>query len=100
MNSTSGSLKKSKGNQKILRDKWQWKYNTPKPMGHSKSSSEGEVYRKTILSHAIRKISVNNLTSHLKQLEKEELWYYVIVSWYYVIVYHDAMILYEWKTIE
>ena len=26
------------GNQVIPQDKWQWKHNNPKPMGHSKSS--------------------------------------------------------------
>ena len=44
-------------NQKILRDKWQWKYNNPKPTGHSKSSSESEVYSNTILSQETRKSS-------------------------------------------
>ena len=52
-------------NQKILRDKWQWRYNNPKPMGHSKSSSEVEVYSNTILSQETRKSSNKypNLTS-------------------------------------
>ena len=41
-------------------------------MGCSKSSSKGEVYSNTILPQETRKISNNNLTLHLKQLEKEE----------------------------
>ena len=40
-------------------------------MGHSKSNSKREVYSNTILSQETRKIS-NNLSLHLKQLEKEE----------------------------
>ena len=28
-----------RGNLKIPRNKWQWKHDDPKPMGHSKSSS-------------------------------------------------------------
>ena len=40
-------------------------------MGCSKSSSKREVYSNTILPQETRKIS-NNLTLHLKQLEKEE----------------------------
>ena len=40
-------------------------------MGCSKSSSKREVYSNTILPQETRKTS-NNLTFHLKQLEKEE----------------------------
>ena len=40
-------------------------------MGHSKSSSKREVYSNSISPQETRKIS-NNLTLHLKQLEKEE----------------------------
>ena len=42
-----------------------------KPMGCSKSSSKREVYSYTILPQETRNIS-NNLTLHLKQLEKVE----------------------------
>jgi len=37
-----------------------------------KSSSKKEVYSNTILSQETRKTSIDNLTLHLKQLEKEE----------------------------
>ena len=53
------------------RNKWQWKHDDPKPMGCSKCSSKREVYSNTILPQETRNIS-NNLTLHLKQLEKEE----------------------------
>ena len=41
-------------------------------MGHNKSSSKKEVYSNTILPQETRKISVNKLMLHIKQLEKEE----------------------------
>ena len=58
-----------RGNQKIPKDKM--KDNNPKSMGCSKTSSKREVYSNTILPQEKIKIS-NNLTLHLKQLEKEE----------------------------
>ena len=45
------------GNKQIPRDKWKWKHNNPNPIGHSKSSSMGEVYSNTILPKETRKIS-------------------------------------------
>ena len=44
------------------RNEWKWKHNNPKPVGHCKSSAKGKV-----------KSQINNLTLHLKQLEKEEI---------------------------
>ena len=38
-----------KGNQKIARNKWQWKHDNTKPMGFSKSSSKREVYSDIII---------------------------------------------------
>ena len=38
-----------RGNRNILRGKWQWRCDNPKPMGHSKSSSQREVYSNMIL---------------------------------------------------
>ena len=50
------------------------KHNNPKPMEHCKSSSKGKVHSNTGLPQEIRKKSqINNLTLHLKQLEKEEI---------------------------
>ena len=40
----NGSTKKIKEEIKKYRDKWKWKYNIPKSMGWSKSSSKKEVY--------------------------------------------------------
>ena len=42
------------------------------PMGCSKSSCKREVYNNTILPQETRKSQINNLTLHLKQLEKEQ----------------------------
>ena len=48
------------------------KHNGPKPVGCSKSSSKREVYSNTILRQKTRKSQINNLTLHLKQLEREQ----------------------------
>ena len=41
-------------------------------MGCNKRTSKWEVYSNTILPQETRKISVNKLMLHIKQLEKEE----------------------------
>ena len=51
---------------------WKWKHNNPKPVGHYKSSAKGKVHSITGIPQERRKKS-NNLTLHLKQLEKEEM---------------------------
>ena len=55
------------------RNKWEWKHDNPKPMGFSKSSAKGKVHSNTSLPQETREKSINNLTLHLKQLEKEEV---------------------------
>ena len=54
------------------RSEWKWKYNNPKTIGHYKSSAKEKVHSITGLPQETRKKS-NNLTLHLKQLEKEEM---------------------------
>ena len=49
------------------------KMTTPKPMGFSKSSAKGKVHSNTSLTSRNEKNQINNLTLHLKQLEKEEM---------------------------
>ena len=49
-----------------------YKHDDPKPMACSKSSSKKEVYSNIILPQETRKMKINNLTLHLKQIEKEE----------------------------
>ena len=44
----------------------------PKPVGHCKSSAKAKVHSNTGITQETRKKS-NNLTLHLKQLEKEEM---------------------------
>ena len=56
--------------QKISRDKWQWRDNDPKPMGCGNCSSKREVYSNTSLPQESSQI--NNLTLYLKQLENKE----------------------------
>ena len=46
-----------RGNQKIPRNKWQWKHDGPKLMGCSKRSSKREVYSNTMLPQETIKIS-------------------------------------------
>ena len=45
----------------------------PKPVGNCKSSAKGKVHSNTGLPQETRKSQINNLTLHLKQLEKEEM---------------------------
>ena len=47
--------KKKKGNKKISTNKWQWKHDSSKPMGCSKSNSKREVYNNTTLPQETRK---------------------------------------------
>ena len=42
-------------------------------MGHYKSSAKGKFHSNTGIPQETRKKSINNLTLHLKQLEKEEM---------------------------
>ena len=42
-------------------------------MGHCKSSAKGKVHSNTGIPQERRKSQINNLTLHLKQLEKEEM---------------------------
>ena len=62
-----------RGNQKVPRDKWQQKYDNPKPMGCNKSSSKSEVYSKIILTQEKRKISNKQPNLTAKQLGKEQI---------------------------
>ena len=67
------SLKKLKRKlKKKPRDKQKRKHNDPKALRCNKSSSKRKVYVNTILPQETRKSQINNLTLHLKQLEKEE----------------------------
>ena len=60
-----------RGNLKIPWDKWQWKHNHTKSMGCNKSRLKREIHSHTGLPERARKISNNNLTYHLKELEKK-----------------------------
>ena len=51
------------------RNEWKWKHNNPKPVGHCKSSDKGKVHSNTG-NKKQEKSQINNLTLHLKQLEK------------------------------
>ena len=47
--------------------------NNPKHVGHCKSSAKGKVHSNTGIPQKQEKSQINNLTLHLKQLEKEEM---------------------------
>ena len=66
-----GQRSNQRGNQKISLNNQNWKQNTPKSMGCSKSSSKKELHSDKGLPQETRKIS-NNLTYVLKDKEKEE----------------------------
>ena len=53
----TGYWRNQKRNQKISRNKWQWKQDNSKPMECNKSSSKREVYSNKILTQETRKIS-------------------------------------------
>ena len=61
-----------KGNQKISGNKWQWKHDNSKPMVCSKSSSKRKFIVRQSYLKKWEKHQIDNLTLHLKQLEKEE----------------------------
>ena len=56
----------------MYRNEQKWKHNNPKPKGLRKGNAKGKVLSNTSLPQERRKKS-NNLTLHLKQLEKEEM---------------------------
>ena len=49
------------------------KTQNPKLVGHYKSSAKRKVHSNTSIPQETRKSQINNLTIHLKQLEKEEM---------------------------
>ena len=67
-----GYWRNQKGNQKISRNKWQWKHDNSKPIECSKSSSRGKFIAIQSYLKKQEKYRIDNLTLHLKQLEKEE----------------------------
>ena len=58
--------------KKIPWDKRKWICNTPNFVGCSKSSSKREVYHDRYLASRNKKAQINNLTLHLKELEKKK----------------------------
>ena len=57
---------------KIYWDKWKWKQNNPKSIGHNKSSPKRKLHNNTGLFWETRKPQMHNLNFHLKELEKEQ----------------------------
>ena len=53
----SAHRRNQKRNQNMHRNKWKWKHNNPKPMGHCKSSANRKVHSITGLPQETRKKS-------------------------------------------
>ena len=62
-----------KRNKTMHRNEWKWKHNNPKPVGHCKSGPKGKFIAIQAYLKKQEKSQINNLTLHLKQLEKEEM---------------------------
>ena len=69
-----GPQRNQRGSQKIPWDKQKWKYNILKSLGPSKRCSKRKVHSDTSLPQKKKReqFQLNNLTLHLKELEKEE----------------------------
>ena len=55
------------------RNEWKGKHNNPKPVGHYKAVLRGKFIALQAYIKKQEKSQINNLTLHLKQLEKEEM---------------------------
>ena len=66
-----GQWGKQKGNSKTPWDKWQWKHNHKKSMGCTKAGIRGKFIEIQAFLKKQEKSQINNLTYHLKELEKE-----------------------------
>ena len=53
-------------------NKWKWEYNNPKFVGHRGSIPKREILSITGLPEKQEKAQINTLTSHLKELEKQQ----------------------------
>ena len=59
-------------NQQIPWNKWKWEHNNPKSVEYRESNPKREIHSITCLSEKQEKAQINNLTSHLQVLEKEQ----------------------------
>ena len=63
-------------NQKIPWNKWKWRCNNPKSVGHWESNPKREIHSIIGLSQKEKKkqekAQINNLVLHLKELEKQQ----------------------------
>ena len=67
-----GSTTRSRGNWKIFWNKWKWGHNNPKSVGHWEGNHKKEIHKLQAYLKKTTKAQINNLTSHLKELEKEQ----------------------------
>ena len=55
------------------RNEWKWKHNNPKPVDTIKTMLRGKFIAIQAYLKTQEKSQINNLTLHLKQLEREEI---------------------------
>ena len=67
----NGSIMRTRKKSKIPWNKWKGGHNNPKSLGHWENNHKREIHSITGLSQKARKSS-NNLTSHLRELGKEQ----------------------------
>ena len=67
-----GQRRNHKGNENVLWDKWEWRYNIPKLMGCSITLPRGKYIAVNTYVKKEEKSQISNLTFYFKTLEKEE----------------------------
>ena len=67
----TGYWRNQKGNQRISRNKWQWKHDNSKLWGAAKAVLRGKFIAMQSYLKKQEKHRIDNLTLHLKQLEEE-----------------------------
>ena len=67
-----GQTRNKKGNYEIYWSKYKWKYNITIFKGWKKISFKKEVYNDKCSHYKKKRAQINNLTLHLKELDKEE----------------------------
>ena len=67
-----GSTMRSRNKSKIPWKKWKWGHNNLKSVGHWESNHKREIHKLQAYLKKTTKAQINNLTSHLKELEKEQ----------------------------
>ena len=68
----NGLTMRSRKKSKDILKQWKWEHNNPKSVGHSKIVLRGKLIALQAYLKKQGKAQINNLTLHLKELEKEQ----------------------------